>query len=61
MKNVFKYLWRDKIDLIMFVATATIATVFVLKDPTFDNCWLAMCALWMFGAIYRMGFYTDRR
>jgi len=59
MKKVFKYLWRDKIDLILFVATIIIATYHTIKDPSFEHCWTSLITLWMFGAIYRMGYYTD--
>jgi hypothetical protein len=59
MKRILGYFWRDKIDLIIFVATFIIATYYTIQDPTFDHCWTSLVTLWMFGAIYRMGFFID--
>jgi hypothetical protein len=60
MKRILGYFWRDKIDLIIFLATIVIATYFTLKNPTFDHYWTSLVTLWMFGAIIRMGYYTDK-
>ena len=60
IKRILKYLWRDKIDLVMFLIT--IVTFFVvMKDVTFAHGWMGFCVLWMFGAIFRMGTYTDKK
>lgn len=57
--KILKYLWRDKIDLVLLIATIVLAIINISKEASLDNSWLALLSLWMFGAIYRMGYYTS--
>lgn len=58
MKTIFRYLWRDKVDLIMFllVIAAVVQIGFLGKDLTPG---FAVLALYCFGVMHRLGTFTD--
>ena len=55
-----KFLWRDKVDLIMWLITVGIAVYAIAKNVTTEHCWLAMAAFWMFWAMYRMNEFLKK-
>jgi hypothetical protein len=58
MKNILRYLWRDKVDLLIFlvVVAAAVQYFFLSYDltPAF-----AVLALYCFGVMHRLGVFTD--
>jgi len=58
MKTILRYLWRDKVDLIMFILTiaAVVQVGFIGKDLTPG---FAVLALYCFGVMHRIGTFTD--
>ena len=58
MKTILRYLWRDKVDLIIFLLTiaAVVQIGFFGKDFTPG---FAILALYCFGVMHRLGTFTD--
>lgn len=58
MKRIFRYLLRDKVDLIMFilVIAAVVQIGFLGKDLTPG---FTVLALYCFGVMHRLGIFTD--
>lgn len=58
MKKILKYLWRDKVDLIIWIfMIMAFGQLFIIgKDLTAG---FAIMILYVFGVMYRLGTFSD--
>jgi len=61
MKTILRYLWRDKVDLILWIIITTMLIVYMASggEKNFTGMLLIVSG-YIFYAMFRFGVYTDK-